>query len=58
MPRVVILAEAGAGKTEELRLRARTLQNEGKNAFFCRMESIADNERLSQGPLAKGGEGF
>ena len=42
MPRVVILAEAGAGKTEELRLRAKILQNEGKSAFFCRMESIAE----------------
>ena len=40
--RVVILAEAGTGKTEEFKLRTRTLLNEGQCAFFCRMESIAE----------------
>ncbi|MBA3022634.1 MAG: hypothetical protein KKG03_03470 [Gammaproteobacteria bacterium] len=38
--RCVILAEAGAGKTEELRQRARVLSNKGKPAFFICIEDI------------------
>jgi len=38
--RCVILAEAGAGKTEELRQRASVLWNQGKPAFFIRIEDI------------------
>ena len=38
--RCVILAEAGAGKTEELRQRARILASQGKPAFFIRIEDI------------------
>jgi hypothetical protein len=38
MTRVVILAEAGTGKTHELRETARRLRREGKAAFFCRIE--------------------
>ena len=38
--RCVILAEAGAGKTEELRERARVLTSQGKPAFFIRIEDI------------------
>ncbi|MCG9542313.1 hypothetical protein L1D37_00815 [Vibrio sp. Isolate33] len=38
--RCVILAEAGAGKTEEFRQRARILQAQGKAAFFIRIEDI------------------
>ncbi|RZU47026.1 hypothetical protein EV700_1415 [Fluviicoccus keumensis] len=38
--RCVILAEAGAGKTEELRHRASSLAGEGKAAFFLRIEDI------------------
>ncbi|MGD8171378.1 hypothetical protein ACQEXU_06955 [Vibrio sp. TRT 21S02] len=38
--RCVILAEAGAGKTEEFRQRARILQAQGKPAFFVRIEDI------------------
>ncbi|WP_337916027.1 hypothetical protein [Vibrio cholerae] len=38
--RCVILAEAGAGKTEEFRQRARILQDQGKPAFFIRIEDI------------------
>ena len=38
--RCVILAEAGAGKTEEFRQRARILQAQGKPAFFIRIEDI------------------
>ncbi len=38
--RCVILAEAGAGKTEEMRERARVLVSQGKPAFFIRIEDI------------------
>lgn len=38
--RCIILAEAGAGKTEELRQRANSLAGEGKAAFFLRIEDI------------------
>jgi len=38
--RCVILAEAGAGKTEELRHRASVLACQGKPAFFIRIENI------------------
>lgn len=38
--RCVILAEAGAGKTEELRNRAKSLQSEGQVSFFIRIEDI------------------
>ena len=41
--RCVILAEAGAGKTEELYHRAEHLQQQGKPAFFIRIEDI-DND--------------
>lgn len=39
--RCIILAEAGAGKTEEFRLRASHLENQGKLSFFIRIEDIA-----------------
>lgn len=39
--RCVILAEAGAGKTEEFRQRARVLAAQGKPAFFIRIEDIS-----------------
>jgi len=38
--RCVILAEAGAGKTAELRQRASVLASQGKPAFFIRIEDI------------------
>jgi hypothetical protein len=38
--RCVILAEAGAGKTEELKQRADYLKQQGKPAFFIRIEDI------------------
>ncbi|MBB3747180.1 hypothetical protein FHX10_006736 [Rhizobium sp. BK591] len=38
--RLVILAEAGSGKTAEIRSIAQTLRNEGKRAFFLRLENI------------------
>lgn len=41
--RCVILAEAGAGKTKELRQRASELSSRGKPAFFVRIEEIDAN---------------
>ena len=38
--RVIILAEAGAGKTSEIRNMTRRLRAEGKCAFFLRLEHI------------------
>ena len=38
--RCVILAEAGAGKTWELKYRAEFLKQQGKPAFFIRIEDI------------------
>lgn len=40
--RVVILAEAGAGKTYELQRAANLLRNQGKAAFFIRIEDLSD----------------
>lgn len=39
--RVIILSEAGSGKTEEIRNAARQLIADGKNAFFLRLEHAA-----------------
>jgi len=39
-PRVVILSEAGSGKTEELRQAALHLRAQGKAAFFLRLEHV------------------
>ncbi|MHC6226053.1 hypothetical protein ACYU03_14965 [Pseudomonas sp. X10] len=36
--RVVILSEAGSGKTQEIRQVTRTLREECKRAFFIRLE--------------------
>lgn len=38
--RVIILSEAGSGKTTEMRNAALSLRNEGKPAFFLRLEDI------------------
>ena len=38
--RVVLLAEAGSGKTEEMREQARRLVEEGKAAFFAPVEDL------------------
>ncbi|MYD94148.1 MAG: hypothetical protein F4Y02_10740, partial [Chloroflexi bacterium] len=38
--RCVILAEAGAGKTTEMKARARHVQQRGRHAFFIRIEDI------------------
>lgn len=41
--RCIILAEAGAGKTEELRQRAKCLVGQGKAAFFLRIEDVEND---------------
>ena len=49
--RVVLLSEAGSGKTEEIRHVCRDLRLRGKCAFFLRIESIgrpADNPKAHQ----------
>jgi hypothetical protein len=53
--RVVILSEAGSGKTEEIRHSAQMLRKEGKPAFFLRLEHVADNFEISfeEGNLAE-----
>ncbi|MCF5167522.1 hypothetical protein GIW45_26680, partial [Pseudomonas congelans] len=38
--RVVLLSEAGSGKTAEIRHITKTLRAEGKNAFFMRIENV------------------
>ncbi|MEQ9145519.1 MAG: hypothetical protein RLO08_14295 [Parvibaculaceae bacterium] len=42
LPRAVILAEAGAGKTEELKQQTKRLKAAGKDAFFMRLEHLVD----------------
>lgn len=39
--RVVILSDAGSGKTQEILEAARRLRREGKPAFFLRLENVA-----------------
>lgn len=39
-PRVVLLSEAGSGKTAEIRNITRQLRGEGKTAFFLRIENV------------------
>lgn len=46
LQRVVILAEANAGKTEELKFAARKLRSESKSAFFIRLEYLASDPDL------------
>lgn len=45
--RAIILAEAGAGKTHEIRHAAEQLQKEGKCAFFLRLENISSEFELA-----------
>ncbi|TDU32834.1 hypothetical protein DFR24_2242 [Panacagrimonas perspica] len=46
-PRVVLLSEAGSGKTEEIRHAAKRLRASGKSAFFMRLEEISRSFELS-----------
>ena len=41
-PCTVVLAEARAGKTTELCTQAEKLRNDDKEAFFCRLDMLAD----------------
>ena len=43
-PRVVLLAEAASGKTEEFRHTASALRARGNRAFYCTIEQLADRE--------------
>lgn len=45
--RTIILSEAGAGKTAEIRHSAKTLRHEGKVAFFLRLEHVADDFEIA-----------
>jgi hypothetical protein len=47
LPRVIILAEAGAGKTWEIREATKRLRDEGKKAFFFRLEHLCFNFNTS-----------
>lgn len=44
--RVVLLAEANSGKTEEFRLRVAELRRRGMAAFFVRVEDLADGQLI------------
>jgi len=45
-PRIILLAEAGSGKTIEMREQAKRIASEGKYGFFIALESLED-ESLS-----------
>jgi len=45
--RVIILAEAGAGKTAEIRATAKRLRNSGTRAFFFRLEQLGSTFEAS-----------
>jgi len=45
--RIIILAEAGAGKTEEIKQITNKLRSEGKYAFFFRLESLSGSLHTS-----------
>ncbi|OHC74138.1 MAG: hypothetical protein A3G18_04700 [Rhodospirillales bacterium RIFCSPLOWO2_12_FULL_58_28] len=54
--RVVVLGEAGSGKTWELEAQVDRLASTDKYAFFVRLENLAENELtniLSEGSLAR-----
>src|SRR4051794_15456967 len=45
--RVVLLSEAGSGKTEEIRHVCRDLRLRGKHAFFLRIEHLSQDFEAS-----------
>lgn len=66
-PRVVLLSEAGSGKTVETRQACRCLRADGKQAFFIRIEHVGDSfeDAFEEGTFeefeawtASGGEGW
>jgi hypothetical protein len=42
-PRVLVLAEAGSGKTKEMQSQAERLVRDGKHAFFVALEGLVDS---------------
>ena len=46
-PRVVILAQAGAGKTYEIQWITENLRSSGEDAFFLRLEHLCDDFELA-----------
>ena len=50
--RVILLAEAGSGKTEEMREQARRLAGEGRFAFFIPLESLGQGRGQVTDPLS------
>jgi hypothetical protein len=54
--RVVILAEAGSGKTEELRTQARTLGAEGSFSFYTTVQNAATQGMAESFPNAERGQ--
>ena len=48
--RIVILSEAGSGKTSETRQMAKILQERNKAAFFLRLEYLAENFETASNP--------
>lgn len=63
-PRIVLLAEAGSGKTWEMEAQVRSLRRDGKAAFFFTLEALArampsetlsaDDERAFDAWIAEG----
>ena len=53
--RVVVLSEAGTGKTTEIRQAARRLRAEGRSAFFIRIEHVIDDleDAFEEGSFAE-----
>src|SRR4051812_28350324 len=53
--RVVLLSEAGSGKTEEIRQATKRLRQLGKAAFFLRLEHVASDFDIAfeEGELAE-----
>ncbi|MCJ2184089.1 hypothetical protein MTR62_15500 [Novosphingobium sp. 1949] len=53
--RVILLSEAGAGKTVEIRQAAKRQRAAGKSAFFLRLEHVADDFDIAfeEGSLAE-----
>ena len=43
LSRVIILAEAGAGKTAEIKNKSQQLKQDGQCSFFLRLEDLKDN---------------
>ena len=56
-PRVLILAEAGSGKTQEMREQAKRLQDAGEAAFFVPLEML-DKEGVVEVLDAADGRAF